>query len=39
MSIVSSPKAQVHRAMTRLTVGYTLNDNHIAIYALFFKVF
>jgi hypothetical protein len=36
INVYSVTNAQIHRAMTRLPVGYTLNDNHIGIYVLFF---
>lgn len=37
-SVVSERNGRVHRAMTRLTVGYTLNNGVLGIYALVMKV-
>jgi hypothetical protein len=37
-SVVTERGGRVHRAMTRLTVGYTNNDGNLRIYALVLKV-
>jgi hypothetical protein len=37
-SVVTERNGHVHRAMTRLTVGYTVNDGVLGIYALVMKV-
>jgi hypothetical protein len=37
-SVVTERNGRVHRALTRLTVGYTLNNGALGIYALVIKV-
>jgi hypothetical protein len=37
-SVVTERTGRVHRAMTRLTVGYTLNNGALGIYALSLKI-
>jgi len=37
-SVVTERNGRIHRALTRLTVGYTLNNGVFGIYALVMKV-
>ena len=37
-SVVTERSGRVHRALIRLTIGYTLNNGALRIYALVMKV-
>jgi hypothetical protein len=37
-SVITETNGRIHRAMTRLTVGYTVNNGVLGIYALVMKV-